>query len=88
MFQEVRDPLGSKSLTLDKGPTLLESIFRQVGLNPQLPPSQDFSYKPLFQMPLPPPTTHSARARPIQYSIPLRGQPQRVDCSTDDRLWG
>lgn len=38
MFQEVLDPLVSKSLTLDKGPTLLESIFRQVGLNPQLPP--------------------------------------------------
>lgn len=38
MFQEVLDPLGSKSLTLDKGPTLLEFIFRQVGLNPQLPP--------------------------------------------------
>lgn len=38
MFQEVLDPFGSKSLTLDKGPTLPESIVRQVGLNPQLPP--------------------------------------------------
>lgn len=31
------DSLGSKSLILHKGPTLLESKVRHVGLNPQLP---------------------------------------------------
>lgn len=58
------------------------------GMESAATPSQDFSYEPLFQMPSPPPPTHPARACPIQYSIPLRGQLQRVDCSTDDRLWG
>lgn len=84
MFQEVLDALRSKSRTLDKGPTLLESIFRQVGLNPQLPPSQGFCLysKCHYHHTLIP------RARPIQSSIPLRGQLQRMDCSTDDGLWG
>lgn len=37
MSQEAPDPLRSKSLTLHKGPTLLESRFRHVGLTSQLP---------------------------------------------------
>lgn len=59
MFQEVLDPLGSKSLTLAKGPTLLESIFRQVGLNPQLPPVKASAFIPNAIT-----TTHSFRTHP------------------------
>lgn len=38
MSLAAQDSLGSKSLILHKGPTLLESKVRHVGLNPQLPP--------------------------------------------------
>lgn len=56
------------------------------GIESSATPSQGLDHNPLFHMPSPPPPT--ARARPIQYSIPLRGQLQRVDCSTGVRLWG
>lgn len=88
MSQEPSDPLRSKSLPLHKRPTLLESKFRLVGLDPQLLPVKAstrslYSYSMCHHH-----HPHRARARPIQYSIPLRGQLQRVDCSTSVRLGG
>jgi hypothetical protein len=86
-------PRGSGSTRVKISYTRQRAHFARVhiqtgGIESAATPSQGFSYKLLFQMPLPPLPPHSARARPIQCSIPLRGQLQRVDCSTDDRLWG